>query len=98
MAEVRAQFTDQVIEHVQGRLVETQSTRAVRICTQTAGVDRELVEMQSVLPGALSTMYRLVQSGGSLQITELQQADWELKQWHERRAVSYTHLTLPTKA
>ena len=90
MAEVRAQFKDPMIEHVQGPLVETQSTQAVRICTNTAGVDKELVEMQSVLPGALSTMYRLVQSGDSLQDAELQQADWELSNgMRERKLYAY---------
>ena len=85
MAEVQAQFKDQTLECIQGRLVEIQGTAAVRISTRAAEGDQELVEMQSVLPGPVSTMYKVVQSGGSLSEAELQQADWELKQWHERK-------------
>ena len=87
MAEVQAQLNGKTLECVQGRLVETQSASA-RICTRKAEADKVLVEMQSALPGPVATMYKLVQSGGNLSEAVLQQADWELKQWHERKEAS----------
>ena len=93
MAQVQAKLSNQTVEYVHGRLVETQSTTTDHICTKTAEVDKELVEMQSVLPGPVSTMYKLVQSGGSLSEAELQQAEWELKNGMRRRALYASRLT-----
>ena len=87
MQEVRSQLNTHTLEYVQGQLVETRGTTADRVCTRQTGVDKELVEMQSSLPGFVSTMYKLVQDGGSLMETKLQLAAWELKQWHERKDV-----------
>ena len=103
--EVKAQLKDQTLECVQGQLVKIEGMAAARICTKAAEGNQELVEMQSVLPGPVSTMYKIVQSGGSLSEAELQQADWELKQWHERKGalriradgVMVIHLGAPKK-
>lgn len=81
MEEVCAQLNSQALEYVQGRLVKTQSTSAC-ICMSEAEDNKELVDMQSVLPGPVDTVYKLIQSGGSLLDHELQQADWELKQMY----------------
>ena len=66
MTEVQAQLKDRTLEYVQEWLVEAPCTAAVRIYTKAAEGNQELVEMQSILPGRVSTIYKLVQGGGSL--------------------------------
>ena len=85
MQEVCSQPNTHTLEQVQERLVETRGATADRVCTRQTEVDKELIEMQCSLPRPVSTMYKLVQYGGSLTKNELQSADWELKQWHERK-------------